>query len=302
MGAKVAAVLVNWKNWPDTLAAVASLEKQTLLPQIVVVDNGSPNDSEVQLRQQLARSVTVLQSGQNLGWAGGCNLGIHHALERGAEWIWLINNDAVADPLALEKLVACCETDAQVAACGSLIYELDAPQVIWFAGGKIDLWRGTTSHVGIGQQDHGQFPEPIATEYLTGCSLLIRRSALEQVGFLSENYFLYYEDPDWCLKARSLGWRVMLVPDSKVWHRQGNSAREAGGLSPTHAYYDTRSNLYFIERHCGALQRWSAYGWFLLRKCARALTWLGKAEEKVLLPATIAGIRDYLRRHTGVRA
>ena len=300
----VFAVLVNWKTCQDTLRAVESLGEQTLKPEILVVDNDSSDGSEQKLRSALAGRATVLQTGDNLGWAGGCNYGIRYALAAGADYVWLFNNDAVADPQALDALVDAAEQSPKAATCGSLIYELDAPEVVCFAGGGISRWRGLTWHQGMGDIDRGQFQTPMSVDYVTGCSMLIRRAAFEQVGLLPEDYFLYYEDSAWCLKAHRLGWQSLFVPTSRVWHRQGTSSREAGGLSPTHAYYDTRNNLYFIERQCNPLQRLTATGWFTVRKLAKAAYWLllRRKAAQVLLPPTIAAVGDYLRRQTGRRA
>lgn len=299
----VYAVLVNWNNHQDTTRAVESLLVQDAPLEIIVVDNGSADDSEAQLRRHFGETVCVIQSGANLGWAGGCNIGIRRALSAGASYVWLFNNDAVAAPDALGALIDCAESNPQAAACGSLIYAFDAPETIHFAGGGISLWRGITWHQAEGTIDRGQFTRVQPVDYITGCSLLLRTQVLVQVGLLPEAYFLYYEDSDWCLQARRAGWQMLLVPASRVWHQQGNSAREKDGLSPTHAYYDTRSNLYFIERHCTSWQRLSALGWFTVRKTIKAAYWVlaRRPEATVLLPPMLAGMRDYAQRLSGPR-
>ncbi|MBW4698754.1 MAG: glycosyltransferase family 2 protein [Aphanocapsa lilacina HA4352-LM1] len=295
---RVFAVLVNWCNDGDTLRAVDSLMAQHLLPEVIVVDNASPGGSEERLRAALAGRATVLQSGANLGWAGGCNVGIRQALEREARYVWLFNNDATAHPAALAALVDAAESHPDAAACGSLIYEQDRPEVVWFAGGAVSLWRGVTWHIGRGRTDRGQFggpPRPVA--FLTGCSLLVRRAAFEQVGLLPERYFLYFEDVDWCLQARRRGYRLLFVPEARVWHREGSSARGADGLSPTHAYYDARNNLYFIDRWCSPLQRITARANFAVRVVGKVSLWsLLRRREQVLVASLLAGVRDYYRQ------
>ncbi|BAC91591.1 glycosyltransferase family 2 protein [Gloeobacter violaceus] len=297
-GDRVFAVLVNWCNDGDTLRAVESLLAQSLLPEVVVVDNASPNGSEARLREALAGRATVLQSGANLGWAGGCNVAIRYALALGARYVWLFNNDATAHPTALAALVDVAERHPDAAACGSLIYEQDRPEVVWFAGGAVSLWRGVTWHIGRGQTDRGQFggpPRPVA--FLTGCSLLVRRAAFERVGLLPEKYFLYFEDVDWCLQARRRGYRLLFVPEARVWHREGSSARGADGLSPTHAYYDARNNLYFIDRWCSPLQRITARANFAVRVGGKVLLWsLLRRPQRALIAPLIAGVHDFRAR------
>src|SRR5579884_395199 len=149
-------VILNWNGWRDTVACVASV-KHSQYPrlQIVVVDNDSSDGSEAAI--QLAHpDITVLQSGANLGYAGGNNVGIRHALAAGADFVWILNNDTTVAPDTLAELVRAA-ADPSVGIVGSKIYYMAEPQRLWYAGGRIDWRRGISYNVGADQVDQGQF-------------------------------------------------------------------------------------------------------------------------------------------------
>jgi GT2 family glycosyltransferase len=190
--------------------------------------------------------VKFIQSGANLGFAGGNNVGIHFAMEQGADYIWLLNNDAVADPLALSALIEALETNPAAAIAGSKIYYRDDPQRIWSAGGSWSKGNLRLRQRGAGQIDTGQFDQPCPVDSVSGCSLLIRVSEIEKIGLLDESYFLYWEDIDWCARAEAAGCRVLYVPNSQVWHWVSASAAQRSRLQ---YYYYTRNGLTFCSRH-----------------------------------------------------
>lgn len=244
---KIFTVVLNWNGSGDTIECVESLKK-VVYPNhnILIVDNGSTDGSESILRS-LFPDIEVIQTGANLGYAGGNNIGIRHALERGADYIWLLNNDTIVDSRCLKYMVCAAEAGDRVGMVGSKIYYLDSPETIWFAGGKVDLGRGgLTSHIGMGLKDEGLYDEPAETDYITGCSILARREMIDDVGLLDENYFLYFEDSDWCLRARKNGWKLLYEPRARLWHKEG--ARESEGYSERFIYYSLRNRLYFMKR------------------------------------------------------
>jgi hypothetical protein len=135
-----------------------------------------------------------------------------------------------------------------------MIYYHDFPEVVWSAGCSIDWRRGNTAHTGIGERDGGQFGiEPREVEFVTGCALLARRKVLEQVGLLDERFFAYYEEAEWCLRTARAGYKILHVPQSKVWHKISPSAREA---SPLVQYYMIRNRLLFLREARAGLRAW----------------------------------------------
>lgn len=208
-------------------------------------------------------SLSLVQTGDNLGFAAGNNVGIRHALRHGdAAFVWLLNNDTVVDPGALTALVETAQSDPAVGMVGSKLLHYDRPdQIQAIAGGTIIRWQGRTRYLGADEPDRGQWTEPLDLEYVTGASLLVRRELLETVGELDERYFLYSEEVDWCLRARAAGWRLRYAPLSSVWHKAG---RSVGYKSVIHDYHAVRGMLLLVRRFYPALLP-AAFGYSFYR-------------------------------------
>lgn len=235
---RVSVVVLNWNGWRDTLACIASLQ---LLEygnfEILIVDNGSTDGSVAHIKRAVP-SLEVLQTGSNLGFGGGCNVGIRHALARGAEYVWLINSDATVDAGALSALVQLAETDARLGSVGSVLFEAhDASRVQLWGGGRVNLWLGRSTHC----------LSPGRIDFVSGASVLLRRLALEQVGLFDEgSFFMYWEDTDLGFRLRQAGWTLAVASDSKVWHKQSASLGLGSILLDEYA---TRSCVRFLRRH-----------------------------------------------------
>lgn len=251
-GKNVYIVLLNWNGFEDTVECIESCRALSYRPAtLVVVDNASRDGSEELLRQRFP-DLPVLQTGSNLGYAGGNNVGIRYALDRGADYVWLLNNDTTVHPEALSELVKVAERERQAGILGSKILSYLDPTLIWFAGGWVEADRGETGHIGLGVPDQGQFDQVTDTGYVTGCSMLVKREVVEQVGMMDEGYFLYFEESEWCLRAKRQGYRLLYAPASIVWHKESVSTRKLAGAW---VYYMTRNRLYFMSRN-GAKARW----------------------------------------------
>jgi GT2 family glycosyltransferase len=235
---RVSVIVLNWNGWQDTLACLASLQ---LLDygnyELLVVDNGSTDDSVAHLQSAFPH-LPLLQTGANLGFGGGCNAGIRQALARQADYVWLINSDATVAPDALSALVRCAEHNPAVGSVGSVLYEAHAPDRIQlWGGGRVNLW--------LGRSNHCLAPGPI--DFVSGASLLLRRTALEHVGLFDEaSFFMYWEDTDLAFRLRKAGWQLAVAADSKVWHKQSASL---GLGNPLLDAYATRSCVRFLRRY-----------------------------------------------------
>jgi len=166
----------------------------------------------------LRRTPRILALGANPGFAPAVNRGLDAALAAGAEYVWLLNNDAVPEPGALAALVAALKADPRAAAAGSRVHDNGVPRRIWHAGGAVDLSTGFTHHRGAGERDRGQYREPGEADYVSGCSMLLRASAVRAVGAFDSRFIMYYEETDWCLRARAAGWTIRYAPASRVRH------------------------------------------------------------------------------------
>ena len=238
-------VVVNWNNAPQTLRCLRSLEDLAQLPcKVWVVDNGSEDGSADRLAEFIDTTplpAQLIRSAKNLGFGGGCNLAITQAFAEGADSVWLLNNDAVADRDALQALQHKLASDDRIGAVGSVIYDLRYPKrvQVW-GGGRILTWAGMSTHFRRSVADS-------KIDYLTGASLLLRREALLATGlFDGHEFFMYWEDADLCQRLRREGWRLAVASDSRVWHEHSSS------LGKTHAlkdFYVTQSAGAFLRRY-----------------------------------------------------
>lgn len=239
-------IILNWNGWRDTLACVESCRKLTWPNfHILVVDNDSTDGSEAILRDRL-QGVEIIQSGANLGFAGGNNVGIRHALEAGADYVWLLNNDAEAAPEALSALVEAMEAAPGAGMASSKIFLHHDRQRLQFAGGLWEKGRLRRCLLGANQVDRGQFDEPAERNSASGCSLLVRARMIQDIGPMDESYFLYWEDTEWCARARQSGYVILFAPKSHVWHKVSASTRQGSFLQ---YYYSSRNGFFFLRRH-----------------------------------------------------
>jgi len=283
-------VVLNWNGWQDTLACLDSLSQLDYpSAHIVVVDNASADDSVVRLREAYP-DLHLIVADDNLGFAGGNNLGIAEALRASARYIWLLNNDTVVDPQALTALVDTAESDPNIGIVGSKIYYFDQRDVLWYAGGEITP-KGPVRHRGLDVRDEGQFDRTEDVDFVTGCSLLIRAQTVATVGLMRDEYFLYWEEVDWNERVRVAGQRIVYEPRSVLWHKVSASLGEDWGVRQTE--YLARNMLLFYR-----LNRPSRILEMLARTVIRAVT-LARLRHRALALATLRGLRDYLAGKTG---
>jgi GT2 family glycosyltransferase len=233
-------VLLNWNGWKDTVECLSSLQKLEYgNNRVLVVDNGSTNDSVARILAQFPQ-VEIIEMGKNLGFAGGCNAGIRAAIDRGAEYVWLLNNDTTVDPGALRAMVARAEADPKVGAVGSAIYSAGEPERLQaWGGGYVNFWLGHSRHFLSAVSDE-------KIQFLTAASLLLRRPALESFGLFDEGFFMYWEDADYCSRLRRAGWRLAVAGGSKVFHKEQGSVGKKSALLDT---YFNRSAMRFFEKN-----------------------------------------------------
>jgi GT2 family glycosyltransferase len=235
-------VIVNWNACSDTLGRLETLTGADALAGVVVVDNGSA-DASVEKTRAAYPNVTVIEAGTNLGFAAGNNLGIRHALESGADYIWLLNNDANPFPDALEQMLIVAESDPGIGAVGSVLWNADQLNVVQsWGGGRVNLLIGYNSVARNPQADEW-------FDYMCAASLLVRRKAFIDVGLLDEGYFLYWEDVDFGLRLRRAGWKLGVAPKAIVPHRGNASTADSPHIRDR---YFTASGLRFLDQ-------WSPY-------------------------------------------
>lgn len=248
----VYAVTVNWNRLEDTCACLDSLLAQEDIPvKIILVDNGSTDGSGEKLVLRYPQ-VEFLETGKNLGFAGGYNMGIRTALEHGAERVLIVNNDTLAAPDLLHNL--CSELDKEgVDATAPVIYYAAAPQKVWSAGGQISplLLEPSNSH----GREKAVPIAPTPRTFLSGCCLLMDRALLNNVGLFDERFFVYYEDLDFCLRILRAKRVMKIVPMAKLWHKVSLSS--GGELSVNERYAMARSSGQYFRKHLTWQNAWA---------------------------------------------
>jgi GT2 family glycosyltransferase len=244
----VAVVVLNWNGREDTLACLTSLARADGDRSITIVaDNGSV-DGTVEAVWERFPAVELVLNGANLGFAGGNNAGIRRALELGAEYVLILNNDTEVDPGFIRVLVDEAARRPDAGALCSKILFAEPSDLIWFAGAGFDPRSGYNGRQrGYRERDDGRFDGVTETDRACGAAMLIPREVLEKVGLFDYDLFAYSEDTDWSLRAREAGYRLYVVPGSKVWHKV--SAASGGESSPTTLYYNLRNTIVVCERH-----------------------------------------------------
>lgn len=241
----VLAIILNWRQPDLTIECVKTLKESTYQPlEIVVIDNGSNDDSVTVLRRSLT-NTTILSLSENVGFARGANYGLRWAKKRNYKWVFLLNNDAFVTPTTLEQLIEATAED--IGLLSPKIFYKDNPERIWFAGAKQHPQLLEMRETGQGKQDGPLWQTTKDVDYLVGTGLLINLTAVSKVGFFDETYFMYYEDLDWSIRLRKAGVRLRFVADAYLYHQVSFSS--GGQSSPSQMYHQAKSSIIFFTQH-----------------------------------------------------
>lgn len=273
---KVAIVILHYKGKEFTaqcLESVRKLKTDGLKIETIVVNN-NPKESLRGLKKRF-KGLRFLKTGENLGFTGGNNFGIKRALKDSADYVFLVNNDTILDKDILVQLIEVVKKEEKSGILAPKIYfapgyeyhhdrykKSERGKVFWYAGGKIDWQNVIASHRGVDEVDKGQYDQIEETDYISGCGMLIKREVLEKIGLLDDKYYLYYEDADFSTKAKKAGYKLLFVPQAKMWHFNAGSS-EVGG--PLHDYYMTRNRLLFGMRYAPLRAKIAIFKWGLSR-------------------------------------
>jgi GT2 family glycosyltransferase len=244
-------VILNWNSHEMTAECIRSLQAMDSSDfEILIVDNGSA-DGSVKILAQEFPQITVLPQERNLGFAAGCNVGMRHALAQDAEYVLLLNNDTFVAPDFLREILAAIQNDPRIGAICPKIYFADQPEMLWYAGADFSLWTGTAKHRGWKEVDRGQFDRHEEITQATGCAMLVRCSALRDVGLLDEQFWAYVEDLDWSLRFLKRGYRLAFAPKARLWHCCGaTSVKSMGaGSQALRQFFSTRNMIFLARKH-----------------------------------------------------
>jgi len=291
---KVSIILLNWNNPYDTVECIESI-KQISYPnyQIIVVDNNSTDDSIKELEN--IGNIQLIRNDSNLGFAGGNNVGIEYALKRSSDLILLLNNDTVVDRDFLSVLVGRAVGKKNVGIIGSKIYNYSEPAKIWSAGGGITKLTKRTFQYGENKSDEKKFNREMEVDFLSGCCMLIKREVFERIGLLDAEYFMYYEDVDFCLRAKKFC-KVIYTPGAIIWHKVSATSNKS-----YRDYYRMRNYMMLLNK------QFSIYGFCLrsfativfverlMRMLVRKYIFRDKESLKNRIQCLISGFREGFR-------
>lgn len=240
---KVFIIVLNWNGYKDTLNCIKSLMKyKKQNHEIVVVDNNSEDNSVEKLRHDFP-GLKILETGSNLGYAGGNNVGIKFALDHGADYLFILNNDCTIDSKCLDKIIEPF-SDHRVGVVQPVIYYSDEKRKVWVKGFNIN-WKKRSL-------DKILFNTPLSKKdvyqvgWVTGAAMFIKREVVEKAGFIPDEYFMFSEDIEWSLKIRLAGYKLMVSKKAKVFHKVGSSFGRGSNLG---LYYSTRNILFLLKKY-----------------------------------------------------
>lgn len=251
---RVSIVTVNYNSLEETLELLESVFDNSFQnTEVIVVDNASKEDPTQHIKSAYP-TVKVLRSEENLGFAGGNNLALPHC--HGA-YIFFLNNDAELTDGVIESLLQLFETEPKLGIVSPKLCYFNAipdlvPDMIQYAGAtEVHSLTGRNKIIGERQTDYGNWNQPVPTAYCHGAAMMVPKKVIEEVGPMSEDYFLYYEELDWCERIKKAGYRVFVDNRVKVYHKESISV---GRLGAVKTYYLTRNRILFMRKNKKPLQ------------------------------------------------
>ena len=261
---KVFAVTINFnkeevtKEW---LRSMQNMHTDGFSLDLVIVDNASKVPfvlSKDALRQAQGKNgnVHVIRSEDNTGFTGGNNMGAEYALQKGADYILIINNDTIVDPDLVKNLLEVLDSSSKIGVTTPKIYfakghefhkeryqKEDLGKVFWYAGGYTD-WKNIRSvHRGVDEVDRGEYDTDEKVDFASGCCMMIKREVIEKLGLFDKRGFMYYEDAILCERLKHAGYEIWYVPEAKLWHL--NAASSGGSGNELQDYFITRNQMLF---------------------------------------------------------
>ena len=290
-------VILNWNGLEDTLECLHSIEKSGYATSTVVIDNASLNGEAEKISEAFPRTVVLPQT-ENLGFCGGCNVGIEYAMEHGADYVMLLNNDTLITNDLFERLFAGIQSLDHVAAVSPIILEHPNKEKVWYSDAR---WVTGEAQFRISRPEEGyaelSVRDPFETEFACGCCMLIPVSALREVGLLDERYFAFYDEAGWCAQARKKGLRSYVVPAARMYHKVSRSTPKL-----VSTYLLTRNRLLWMKENLSVRQRFQSVAYLLRDVIWHLANLVGLTKEHYSVPhseAVLHGYWDYFRGRFG---
>lgn len=239
---KVAVIVLNYKTSDLAIQCVKSVKESDFKNIEIILVN---NDSENVLKEAALKlsNIIFIQNKENTGYSGGNNIGINKALQDTADYVFILNPDTQIEKETISNLISVMESENADIASPKIYF--DNTKIIWYAGGLFDTQNVLGSNIGVDEVENGSFDKIGNTDFATGAAMMVKREVFEKIGLFDERYFLYYEDTDFCYRAKKAGFKIMYVPTAIVYHA---NAQSTGLGSPMQDYYITRNRMLFAAK------------------------------------------------------
>lgn len=256
-------VILNFNRAKETIACLRSIKKikiQDCNLKILLIDNGS-TDNSVKIIQKEFPKLPIIKNQKNPGFAAGVNMGIKKVLKEKTDYVFLLNNDTLINQRALVYLIKVIGEGLKIGIVSPTLKFKKQGKIFYDFGGEINWFLGRTSHQELTTQEFKKIRrEKIFPEYVSGCAMLIRKEVFDKIGFFDEDFFLYFEDVDFCLRAKAAGFKIVLVPKAIIFHKLSKSLDEK-----LKKKFNFKSNLIFIKKHIPFYIKPVAYLYQVLR-------------------------------------
>lgn len=289
MSARTIAVVVHWQDPDDTLGCVASCAGEC--DAVIVVDNGSREPVGERLAAAAPEAVH-LRNAENLGYAGGANVGIREAIRRGADVVLVLNNDVRLRPGATAAARRVLDADPRVAIVGAKVLAREDPTRLWLAWGDVTWRQSLVALRGADAPDGPRWNVERDVDWVGGCTLWMRTAALEAIGLLDEEFFAYHEEVEWCVRAARRGWRVVYCPTAVVTHT-GRGSTGGDRAVRIRTYFAARNSILFARRHGTPAERAQLWA-FLVGTLPLQLAWNALRGRAGVTWLKVRGLRDAL--------
>ena len=289
MEIEVSIITINYNGLNDTCALIETIPFNENM-EVIVVDNASKNQEAEIITQQFPQ-IKVIKSNQNLGFAGGNNLGIKAAQ---GKYLFLINNDTVFKNFNIQPLINRLKSSPNIGIVCPKIRFTWANNPIQFAGyTPLSSITIRNRAIGFEEEDKGQYDSPHQTPYAHGAAMMLKREIIDKVGLMPECYFLYYEELDWSMRFTRAGYQIWYEPKCTIYHKESQST---GQNSPFRTYYLTRNRLLLVRRNPHEFNKTLAYIYLIGIVCLRDIVKYTLSARFDFLKATLQGIRDFINK------